>query len=97
MKRFGCFLLAGNLFWAAYGADNLRAPDIRSVGMGGNEVTQAPLFNPALIAFQPQKSIHLNYINRYLLKELGTFSGSCYLPNRWLSTGLDLSAFGYEE
>ena len=97
MKRFGYFLLMGNLFWAAYGADNLRAPDIRSVGMGGNEVTQAPLFNPALIAFQPQKSIHLNYINRYLLKELGTFSGSCYLPTHWLSTGLDLSAFGYEE
>ena len=34
MKRFGYFLLMGNLFWAAYGADNLRAPDIRSVGMG---------------------------------------------------------------
>ena len=97
MKRLGCFLLAGNLFWAAYGADNLRAPDMRSVGMGGNEVTQSSLFNPALIAFQPQKSIHVNYINRYLLKELGTFSGSCYLPNHWLSTGLDLSAFGYEE
>ena len=97
MKCFVLFLLVGNLFWVAYGADNLRSPDMRSVGMGGNEVTQAPLFNPALIAFQPQKSIHLNYMNRYLLKELGSFSVSCYLPNPWLSAGIDLSAFGYAE
>lgn len=96
MKLFGALLLWTNLFFVAYGADNLRAPDLRSVGMGGNEVTQSPLFNPALIAFRPHKSLHLNYINRYRLKELGTFSASGYLPHPLLSAGLDLSAFGYD-
>ena len=96
MKLFGLFLLIGNLFFSAYGADNLRLPDMRSRGMGGNEVTQAPLFNPALLAFRPQKSLHLNYFNRYGLKELGTFSGSCYLPYPHLAVGVDLSAFGYD-
>ena len=96
MKLFGLFLLIGNLFFSAYGADNLRSPDMRSRGMGGNEVTQAPLFNPALLAFRPQKSLHLNYFNRYGLKELGTFSGSCYLPYPHLAVGVDLSAFGYD-
>lgn len=78
-----------------YAVDNLRLPDIRSVGMGYNGVTQSLLFNPSLIA-DSNKKICVNYYNRYALKELGTLNMSCYYPNSFLSTGIDILSFGYD-
>ena len=49
MKSISLFVL----FWASiniHAVDNLRISDIRSLGMGGNGVTQSVLFNPALVA-----------------------------------------------
>ena len=49
MKSISLFVL----FWASiniHAVDNLRIPDIRSLGMGGNGVTQSVLFNPALVS-----------------------------------------------
>ncbi len=97
MKHLSLFLLVGIFSIYAYGADNLRLPDIRSVGMGGNVATQSVLFNPALIVHKEEKSIHLAYFNRYLLKELGTMSGSFYYPNELLSAGVDISVFGFDQ
>lgn len=77
--------------------DNLRSPSIRSLGMGGNMVTQSVLFNPSLLSLRKSKSIHLEYFNRFMLKETGTMSGSFYYPNRWLSAGVDISVFGYDK
>jgi hypothetical protein len=77
-------------------ADNLRIGDMRSVALGGNEVTTSALFNPALIAFSEKRSIHVNYYNRFALKELGTVSGSFFLPNNVLSMGGHISSFGYD-
>lgn len=79
-----------------YPVDNLRSPDIRSLGMGGNVSTQSILYNPSLIARRNDKSIHLEYFNRYLLKEASTMSGSFYYPNSLLSAGVDISVFGYD-
>jgi hypothetical protein len=76
-----------------YAADNLRMGDIRSIAMGGSA---SALFNPALIAVSEERSIRLNYFNRYALKELATINGSIYLPNDMLSTGVDISSFGYD-
>ncbi len=39
----------------------------------------------------------MEYFNRYMLKELGTFSGSFYYPNPLLSAGIDLSVFGFDD
>ncbi|WP_241159977.1 hypothetical protein [Parabacteroides sp. ZJ-118] len=89
-------LFAGMFSVYVYGADNLRLPDVRSVGMGGNVATQSVLFNPALIIDKERKSIHLEYFNRYMLKELGTMSGSFHYPNRLLSAGVDISVFGFD-
>ena len=65
MKSISLFVL----FWASiniHAVDNLRIPDIRSLGMGGNGVTQSVLFNPALVALHTNKVLHLEYFNRYV-------------------------------
>ena len=82
MKYLLLSLFAGVFSLYVHGVDNLRLPDVRSVGMGGNVATQSILFNPALIVDKEKKSIHLEYFNRYMLKELGTMSGSFYYPNQ---------------
>ncbi len=97
MKYLLLSLFTGVFSLYVYGVDNLRLPDVRSVGMGGNVATQSVLFNPALIVDRENKSIHLEYFNRYMLKELGTMSGSFYYPNQLLSVGVDISVFGVDK
>ena len=97
MKYLLLSLFAGVFSLYVHGVDNLRLPDVRSVGMGGNVATQSILFNPALIVDKDKKSIHLEYFNRYMLKELGTMSGSFYYPNQLLSAGVDISVFGFDK
>ncbi len=70
--------------------------DMRSIAMSGNEVVQSALFNPALICTSEHKAIQFNYFNRYSLKELGTINGNFYLPNEYLSVGINFSSFGYD-
>ena len=67
--------------------DNLRLPDIRTLGIGGNGVTHTSLFNPALLALHDQKELRFDYYNRYSLKELATISGAFSYPNRILPMG----------
>ena len=97
MKYLLLSLFAGVFSLYVHGVDNLRLPDVRSVGMGGNVATQSILFNPALIVDKDKKSIHLEYFTRYMLKELGTMSGSFYYPNQLLSVGVDISVFGFDK
>ena len=68
MKYLLLSLFAGVFSLYVHGVDNLRLPDVRSVGMGGNVATQSILFNPALIVDKEKKSIHLEYFNRDMLK-----------------------------
>lgn len=77
--------------------DNLRLADIRSLGMGGNGVTQSALCNPALITMEPGKRVHINYFNRYTMKELGTVHMGFHYPNQVLSAGVDIFSFGYDK
>lgn len=76
--------------------DNLRIPDMRSLGMGGNGVTQSLSFNPALVAKSVDKVIYAGYFNRYGMKELGTAQIGFACPNTGLSTGIDMASFGYD-
>lgn len=76
--------------------NNLRIGDIRSMSMGGNEVTQTPHFNPSLLTEFSSMKVGLHYSNRYQLKELSTISGNFYYPNSFLSAGLHISSFGYD-
>jgi hypothetical protein len=97
MKRHICLIL---LFFYPYmhvpAVNNLRIADIRSIGMGGNEVITSALFNPSLIALHANNSTGMNCFNRYGVKELGAFNGCLYLPNRILSFGAGVSTFGYD-
>ncbi len=77
--------------------DNLRLPDVRSIALGNNGVTQSSLYNPSLVALAKGRSVHLNYFNRYGLKELGTVNGSLLLPNRLLPVAFNVYSFGYDE
>lgn len=80
-----------------HAVDNLRILDIRSLGMGGNGVTQSVLFNPALVTLHTDKVIHCEYFNRYGVKELGTMGVGFVYPNQFLSAAVDISSFGYDQ
>lgn len=97
MKYILSLLFIGVFSSYLQAVDNLRLPDIRSIGLGGNGVTQSLLFNPSLIIFKEHKTIHMEYMNCYMLKELGTVSGYFLYPNRVLPAGVHLSAFGYDK
>ena len=53
MKKYWFILLAGVVF-PLFAGENLRVPDIRALGMGGNGVTLSSVYNPALLEFSPQ-------------------------------------------
>ncbi|MDR2138602.1 MAG: hypothetical protein LBP50_03510 [Tannerella sp.] len=76
--------------------DNLRLPDTRTLGMGGNGASHSALFNPAILALQERKEVRIDYFNRYAIKELATISGGFCFPNRILPTGLHVASFGYD-
>ena len=69
MKYLLLSLFAGVFSLYVHGVDNLRLPDVRSVGMGGNVATQSILFNPALIVDKEKKSMGPN-LHRGLTKAL---------------------------
>lgn len=96
MKTRWLFLFAGLLPVCLFAVDNLRFPDIRSVGIGGNEVTQSLLYNPSLVALLTDKELHIECFNRYRIKELTQLSTYVVYPNGWLPVGVDLSSFGYD-
>lgn len=85
------------LFINIYAVDNLRLPDMRSLGMGGNGVTQSVWFNPALVALHADKVVHIEYFNRYGIKELGTVGIGFVCPNPLLPVGVTISSFGYDK
>ncbi len=87
------FLVSVNI----HAVDNLRLTDMRSVGMGGNGVTQSVLFNPALVTLHSDKVVHIEYFNRYGVKELGTAGIGFVYPDSRLSAGVNISSFGYDK
>ncbi|MDR2968487.1 MAG: hypothetical protein LBV32_02645 [Tannerellaceae bacterium] len=93
-KNVFFFLLCCSFSLAA--RDNLRLPDVRSMALGGNGVTQSELYNPSLAAWAKRRSVQLNYFNRYGMKELGTVGGSLSLPNRLLPVAFNVCSFGYD-
>lgn len=95
MKGLLCSVLFSFSFYVG-ASDYVRLSDIRSMGMGENGVTQSVCFNPALVALNNQKILHLDYLNRYGLKELGTLGLGFVCPNALLPIGIHISSFGYD-
>ncbi|MDR0796248.1 MAG: hypothetical protein LBE79_09405 [Tannerella sp.] len=76
--------------------DNLRIPDIRTLGLGGIGTAHSALFNPALLALRTESEVRVDYYNRYSLKELATVSGGLCYRNDILPLGLHVASFGYD-
>ena len=76
--------------------DNLRIPDIRTMGMGGTGSVHSVLFNPALLAIRTTSELRIDYYNRYSIKELSTISGGVSFLNDVLPVGLHIASFGYD-
>lgn len=74
---------------------NLRFVDIRSAGTGGNGVTNSILTNPACLSLSTSQSIHINYFNKYQLKELSSVSALYANPESLLPFAAHISSFGY--
>lgn len=76
--------------------DNIRIPDIRSIGMGVNGVTQSVVYNPSLLASLDKSNFHFNCFNRFEMKELNTLQGGFYFVNDFLPSAVDIFSFGYD-
>jgi hypothetical protein len=98
MKNIHILFLLGWMVCLPAGAiDNLRAPDLRTLSIGGGGATETPLFNPALLAVQTASKLYVNYYNRYSVSELATVSGGFYFHNDILPVGMEINSFGYDE
>lgn len=96
MKK--CIFIFEIISLFSLGATNtLRISDMRSGAMGGNGVTLSYLFNPAMLEFSTGSVLSIDYFNRYAIKELGTIQGGFQYPNSYLSTGVQIVSFGYEQ
>lgn len=78
-------------------SDNIRLPDIRSFALGVNGVVTSAFSNPAVMELTVNKTVGAEYFNRYLLKELGSSTAYFFYPNSFLSAGIQISSFGFEE
>lgn len=96
MKLTICLILLGSVSLSLKAAGHLRLPDIRSLALGGNGVTQSVFHNPSLLALSTGKVLHFDYFNRYGLKELGTLGGSYQQVNPFMPAAVQLSTFGYD-
>jgi len=95
-KLFVIFFSMLIFSWFANSTDNLRIPDIRTLGMGGIGSVHSALFNPALLAMRTTSELRIDYYNRYSIRELGTISGGLCFLNDALPVGLHIASFGYD-
>lgn len=77
-----------------YAEDLFSYADIRSWSMGKTFTAICSSGNPSGYAFETKSTIAANYINRYGMKELSTYSCFGMYNNRILNTGIYISRFG---
>lgn len=69
--------------------------DARSYSMGNVQSVLPGFTNPASFGFtSASRYFSLQYINRYGIKELSTWSGAINFPNKYLNTGFFISRYG---
>lgn len=70
--------------------------DARALSLGNTTSILPGFTNPAAFGFSSSRYFSLQYINRYSVKELSTYSASINYPNKYLNTGLYVSRFGFD-
>lgn len=68
--------------------------DIRSYTMGKCFAAIESTGNPTGFCLSETRKVSLNYINRYAMKELSTYSGFINIPSRQMNFGAYVSHFG---
>lgn len=82
---------------AASATNNIRVGDIRSLALGGSGAAVTWFVNPSLMELSTKRTTGVDYFNRYGIKELGTVQGYFVYPNTFLSAGLQVASFGYDQ
>lgn len=95
MKQLILYLFLG-ISSGLHAVNNLRLPDVRSMGIGGGGVTESLFFNPSLVSRTESVSFDAGYFNYYGLKELGTVNLAFCYPNGVLPAGVHIASFGYD-
>lgn len=81
----------------SFAQTNLRNIDSRSIGMGGNAVTNTALINPSCLCLSTSQRVDINYFNKYGLKELSSVSLLYANPRFHLPFAVHISSFGYNK
>ncbi|MBP1594313.1 MAG: hypothetical protein H6Q12_1331 [Bacteroidetes bacterium] len=76
--------------------DSDRFINTRAYSMGNTSSVLPGFTNPASYGFLSSRSLSLEYINRYGIKELSSFAGIVNYPNHYLNTGLYISKYGFD-
>lgn len=76
--------------------DSDRFINTRAYSMGNTSSVLPGFTNPASQGFLSSRSLSLEYINRYGIKELSSFAGIVNYPNHYLNTGLYISKYGFD-
>jgi len=97
MSRFFLFAIFFFISLQVYPIDINPSVSTHAYAMG-NTITVVPgLANPAYFGFSRYAYASIQYVNRYGVKELSTFSAQLNLPNNYLDTAVLLSRFGCSE
>ncbi len=70
-------------------------PNACSSGLGHITSVVSGFTNPAFSSFESSRSLELNYMDRFSLRELSTVSAELHYPNSFLEGGLYLSRYGF--
>lgn len=98
MIVFISFFLCGSIEMSLlYAQRNQSFMEAYSHSIGHISSVIPGIMNPAFTSFTTSRAVELNYLNRFGLKELSTFSAAFYCPNPWLNGALYLSRYGFSE
>lgn len=68
----------------------------RAYSMGNTASLLSGFYNPAGNVFSPTRSVALEYINKYGLKELSSYAGIVNYPNDYLNGSVYVSRYGFD-
>lgn len=92
-----CSLLGSAVMSVLCAQNEIAFANARVYAMGAISSVISGIANPSFSSFLSHKQLELNYINRFGLKELSTFSVSFQYPNPWLDGAVYLSRYGFTE
>ncbi|MDD4514772.1 hypothetical protein [Massilibacteroides sp.] len=97
MKKFITCVVLFIINTFVFSQTNLRISDLRTMGMGGSNITHSFYFNPSCLSLSTSQFIDINYFNKYQLKELSSVSIVYGNSEFQLPFAFHISTFGYDK